>query len=63
MSEENPKDEQQFISLLLNNTDLVEDFKQSPLNMEHFDPTHRMILHAVQRSSREGLQGHAQVFH
>lgn len=56
MSEDISKDEQQLISLLLNNADLVEDFNQSPLSMEHFDSTNRMILHAIREAHEKGFK-------
>lgn len=47
MPEDILKEEIQFVALLLKHRDLVEDFLDSPLDMEYFDSANRVIIHAI----------------
>jgi replicative DNA helicase len=50
MTDEALNIEKQFISLLLRNKDLVEDYVESQLTSEHFDPAFISILYAIEDS-------------
>lgn len=50
MSEENLKVEKQLIHLLLNNKDLVADWLECPIKINHFYPEHKLILTAIAES-------------
>ena len=55
MSDENLKTERQLLSLLLKHKELVEDFMESPLNMECFDSKHRMIVRAIENAHQNNV--------
>lgn len=56
MAEDIQKEEIQLVSLLMKNTDLLEDFNDSPLDMENFDQTNRVILHAISDAHENGVK-------
>ncbi|NJL70530.1 MAG: hypothetical protein HC888_02380 [Candidatus Competibacteraceae bacterium] len=45
----------QYISLLLQNRDFVEDFKTSTLDLKHFDQDKRMLLSAILEAHEQGV--------
>lgn len=44
-----------IINLMLNNQDAVQDFLDSPINIDHFDADYRIIIHAVKHAHEHGV--------
>ena len=49
------KIEKDFISLLLQNKELVADFLNGPLSIRYFDEAHHLVIRAITASFNEGV--------